>query len=186
MDNDVYLRFDEFTPKMKKKIEKRASQILAKKAAILGKQESRVIKGQGQKPLFGAKPGQKSVFVYGSSQNPANVPFLFSSLPTTERRACKPHPVQIEPGVWRFVKSNADTRSSIGNVVEYWTQEAPRNAFYFFGNHRKLIFAKERSGEKKSLYVETQWNVPDAIDKREWDMIVEQAFDEAMTEIYGE
>ena len=59
-------------------------------------------------------------------------------------------------------------------------------AFYFFGNHRKLIFAKDRSGEKKSLYVEAQWNVPDAIDKHEWDMIVEQAFDEAMAEIYGE
>jgi hypothetical protein len=180
---DVYLKFAELSPMMKKKIERRASVILAKKITILEQAKSKAIKGKGQKPLFGARPKKKSVFVYGASQNPANVPFLFSSLPTAGRVPCTPHPVQIEPGVWRYVKTNSDTRANLGaGVVDYYTQEAPQNAYFYFGHKRKLIFAKERDGEKSSLYVEAPWSIPENINEAEQRILVEQAFDEAMSE----
>lgn len=183
---DVYFKFDELSPIIKQKVERRASKILAKKITVLEQQKARVIKGKGQRPVFGAKPNRKTVFVYGASQNPANVPFLFSSLPTSGRVACDPHPVQIEKGVWRYVKSNSDTRPTIGeNVVEYYSQETPRNVYYFYGHNRKLIFAKERDGKKASLYVEAPWSVPETIQEDEQRVLVEQAFDEAMTEIIG-
>lgn len=169
--NSVLQRFD---AKTLRGLKRKAIVLFVKRINSLGKDvKKRVDQSTGKhsnKPVFGAKVNRNKSdgYIYGSYQNPAAVSQLFIDLPTTDRRATVPHPVQIDAEKWVYARTNQNVLYQITpinpalRVTLADGYDAPDELLYFYRSPRtNQVFAADKRFPHKTHYVEVNYTGTD-------------------------
>ena len=181
----------QFDTKTRRDLRRKALTAFVKRVNTLGRIVKRRVRGSNN-PIFGVKAKRDATaLIYGAYQNPADVPQLFYALPSTNRKATRPHPVQIDDNEWIYTSSNQVIMYSLSavnpklRVTFAYGSGRSFNDYYFYRSPRtNQIFAATRKYPHHTEYIEVNYSAPDAFeDMFEFDEIALEAWQEVLSEV---
>lgn len=191
--NDLTAILQRFDRKTIRELKRKAMVLFIRRINALGKDVKRRMDKQSNKPVFGAKVNRNKTdgYIYGSYQNPAAVSQLFMELPSTDRRATVPHPVQIDADQWIYTRTNQRVLYHLTpinpalRVTFADGYDAPDELFYFYRSPRtNQIFAADKRFPHKTHYVEVNYGGSDLFsDLYDLDQIALDVWDTVINEM---
>lgn len=195
--NDLSVILQRFDRKTIRELKRKAMVLFIRRINALGKSVQRRMNqatgNQSNKPVFGAKVNRNKTdgYIYGSYQNPAVVSALFMELPSTDRRATVPHPVQIESDQWVYARTNQRVLYHLTpinpalRVTLTDGYDAPDERLYFYRSPRtNQIFAADKRFPHTTHYVEVNYGGTDLFsDQYDLDQIALDVWDTVINEM---
>lgn len=171
-------------PEALKRVQAEVYRLTRQKVGALLSARAKVVTNP-DRPAYGSRvwKDSKRLSIFGARQNPAHLGALMQNLPTNTRHPGVGRNIQIEKGKWRFIRTFSDRSDSLSGLpVVYADTSIPVEASdsFFYGSHKKRVFAQSKTFPHITQAVVADWAVPDSITPAEWDAIVEASIEEAL------